>query len=670
MATSTRTLQCIQSVQIFRNQPDRKGQIQANEYFISKDETPVLLGFEAFPSSLRYKKIIRAHVSLYLKQLSSVETVYLKTPPDGFPGFNWSDTSWNTALASGSWDFYGTSGLVGDAYALYNVPDVYVSGDTAADISLKTVRALRSGSLWLHGFIFSFYLDIAQSAVMTVEYDTANVQTQIKATSFTSGYLNPHKSNIFTWDFDWAPTDDYSAVGPIAQKSYTFKWRASTSDPWTSISASTSTKSITIPAETFPTGGIYWKVSGQDGALTYSETPEYYLSTTDSNTSATPVSPVSEVVDGSAPVVFTWRTSNNHGTTPTGADLQYSQDGAVWTDLAHITGSSTRYTMAVGTLNPGRYYWRVRAYNADGNAGPWSSSVSIILVAAPVVTGLYATNVPFSTISWQASGQQAYKITLDGKQLGTFFGSNKSYILQDYLEDGEHTVTVEVENDVGLWSEPADYTFTIENIPGDPVDLTAVFAVDADLTWTTDSTNPDFQVYRDETKIGNVSGLSFLDRFALGDHSYFVINLLPGGYYTKSNIVSGRMKTCVTLIDTLAPAKGWLEMKLTANDPDEQVFSYQRTASLRHFTGAVYPVLELSKYEDGSGTYDVAFSDPQAARAFEDLKGKVVIIKSRGGNVMVGAMLTLQKRVGDFYTVFDFTVQRIHWEDFVDGTDS
>ena len=675
MATTTYNLQCIQSVAISESFPDLTGLIEANEYLISNVEgarRPVLLGFGSFPSSLRYKKIIQAHVGVYLKETSAsnITLAWMYTPPQGFPGFNWATTSWNTAHAYGSWDLHGYTEVRGTTYTLYDVPINYQTSETTARISKETVNALRSSAVMLRSSSNSYYLNIAQSAVLTVEYDTATVPTQIKATSFTSGYLNPYKSNTFTWGFDWAPTDDYSAVGPIAQKSYIFSWRSSPSGSWNSTAVTSSTQSITIPAETFPTGTIYWKVSGTDGANQSSETPVYTISTTDSSTSATPVSPVSEVVDGSAPVVFTWRTSNNHGTTPTGADLQYSQDGAAWTDLAHVSGSSKRYTMAVGTLNPGRYYWRVRAYNADGNAGPWSSSVSIILVAAPVVTGLYATSVPFSTISWQASGQQSYKITLDGKLLGTFFGDSKSYILQDYLEDGEHTVTVEVENDIGLWSEPADYTFTIENIPGDSVYLAVAFAVDADLTWTTDSANPDFQVYRDETKIGNVSGISFRDRFALGDHSYFVINLLPGGYYTKSNIVSGRMKTCVTLIDTLDPARGWLEMKLTANDPDEQVFSYQRTASLRHFTGAVYPVLELSKYEDGSGTYDVAFSDPQAALAFEDLKGKVVIIKSRGGNVMVGALLTLQKRVGDFFTIFEFTVQRIHWEDFVDGTDS
>lgn len=669
MATSTRTLQCIQSVQIFRDQPDRKGQIQANEYCFSSNYNPVLLGFEAFPSSLRYKKIIRAHVALYLKNKNN--TVLMKTPPNGFPGFSWSNTSWNTATASGLWSLYGFSLLNSpDTYALYNLPENF-SQSSAADISLATVHALRSGSLWLDSYVSSnIYLDIAQSAVMTVEYDTANVQTQIKATSFTSGYLNPHKSNTFTWDFDWAPTDDYSAVGPIAQKSYTFKWRASTSDPWTSISASTSTKSITIPAETFPTSGIYWKVLGQDGALTYSETPEYYLSTTDSNTSATPVSPVSEVVDGSAPVVFTWRTSNNHGTTPTGADLQYSQDGAAWTDLAQITGSATQYTMPANTLNPGNYYWRVRAYNADGNAGPWSSSISVIFLSASVVSALYATPVPFSTISWQATGQQAYKISMDGVRLGTFFGSEKTFTLQDYLEDGEHTVTVEVENGVGLWSEPADYTFTVENVPGDPINLTAAFEVDAELQWTTESSAPQFQIYRDGNKIGATSDKEFRDRFVLGEHAYFVINLLPGGHYTKSNELQGKMKTCITLIDTLYSPAGWRPLRLTANDPDEQVFSYQRKATMRHFTGAAYPVLEMSKYEDGSGTYDVAFKNPADAMAFEAMKGNVVVIKSRGGNVVVGALLTLQKRVGDFFVVYDFTVQRIHWEDFVNDQNS
>ena len=44
------------------------------------------------------------------------------------------------------------------------------------------------------------------------------------------------------------------------------------------------------------------------------------------------------------------------------------------------------------------------------------------------------------------------------------------------------------------------------------------------------------------------------------------------------------------------------------------------------------------------------------------------MIKSRRGNVIIGALLQLQKRVADFFTAYSFTVQRIHWEEFTDDT--
>lgn len=681
MATSTYNLQCIQSVQIFKHSPDRKGAAQANEYHIyggSDDiEAPVLLGFEAFPENLRYKKIIRASVGLYLKQNSSYNFAHLDTPPDGFPGFNWPDTSWNTARAYGSWNLYGVSALEGRGdYALYNVPSGYSSHDTAADISLKTVRALRSKSFWLEsGAIGSssyIYLDIARSAVMTVEYDTEAVDTKIKATSHTSAsgfvppYLNPHIANTFTWKFDWAPTDDYTAVGPITQASAVFYWRVGSSGDWNQIAINSSAESITIPAETF-TGGtvVTWKVAGTDTEGQTSETPVYILSIVDTSRTSKPIEPVSVIVTDDEPTVFRWTSSNSHGTAQTGADLQYSLAGGTWTDLAHIDGDGTEYIAPIGTFEAGNYQWRVRTYNVDGNAGGWSDPASFIYMVAPEVTSLYATSAPFSTILWQSTNQQAYKIAVDGVSLGTFFGTDKSYTLQDFLEDGEHTVQVAVQNSVSLWSETASYTFTVANVPGDEVTLQGQFAIDAALSWYTESAISNFLVYRDGKKIGSSNSNIFTDRFALGEHSYFVINVLAGGYYTKSNVVTGVMKACVTVIDTVQNPSGWMELKLTANDPDEQIFSYTRTSSLRHFTGAALPVLELSKYEDGSGVYNVAFKDLTDANAFEALKGQVVIVKSRGGNVIIGALTQLQKRMGDFFIVFDFTLQRIYWEDFV-----
>lgn len=60
----------------------------------------------------------------------------------------------------------------------------------------------------------------------------------------------------------------------------------------------------------------------------------------------------------------------------------------------------------------------------------------------------------------------------------------------------------------------------------------------------------------------------------------------------------------------------------------------------------------------------MAFKDMASAEAFEQLKGKVVIVKSRAKEVVVGAITQLEKIAGDFFITYDFTIQRINWEDY------
>ena len=49
----------------------------------------------------------------------------------------------------------------------------------------------------------------------------------------------------------------------------------------------------------------------------------------------------------------------------------------------------------------------------------------------------------------------------------------------------------------------------------------------------------------------------------------------------------------------------------------------------------------------------------------EALKGKRVIMKTRRGNVIRGALLQLQKQARLFYTVYSFSLQQLQWEDFI-----
>jgi hypothetical protein len=99
----------------------------------------------------------------------------------------------------------------------------------------------------------------------------------------------------------------------------------------------------------------------------------------------------------------------------------------------------------------------------------------------------------------------------------------------------------------------------------------------------------------------------------------------------------------------ISPLKGngWINITRSENSATEQSFKYERKYSIRHVSGAVYPVLELAPFEDFSGSYDFACKDYETAIAFESLRGKEIIVKSRGDVVLFGAMVSLSSHYGD-----------------------
>lgn len=514
----------------------------------------------------------------------------------------------------------------------------------------------------------------AHTPALEIEFDdTEKVEGQVDvANAPTSGYIDKTKNTYFSGKI--VRQGDYYSFLPPEWQSGTLYWREGTIGEWNAVpivSSSGVIGGVYVPANTFPTSeSIQWYIEATDTSGHTSQTDIYTVRTSDYETTATPTSPKGTVEDGSSPIMFSWATANQAGNDHrTGFYLQYYDSG--WQDIADITGSSAAsYAVPANTFPPGNISWRVAVYNLDGVLGPWSTSVQFTNVAAPPAPSVTTDSAPFTTINWQGTGQQAYRLEVDGKDYGVKFGTAKTFTLPDYLEDGEHTASVIVQGQYGLWSQPGEVTFTVQNIPGDPVELFGSFGVDAELNWITSSTEPGFLVYRDGKRIASVTETVFTDRLVLGEHTWAVINLLPGGYYTKSNELTGTPKSCTTIIDTLENPTGWLELRLSENSDTRQRFSYQKTSSLRHFMGAALPVLEMSSFEDGSGSYDVAFETVAEAKAFEAFKGKVVIIKSRGGNVVIGALNNLEKIAGDFYIAYTFTVQRIFWEDFINGTDS
>lgn len=444
--------------------------------------------------------------------------------------------------------------------------------------------------------------------------------------------------------------------------------RSSDGTSWSTLgSVSDESRFFKAPANTFGVGTYYWRVRAYnaDGVVgPWSDAAEF--STVDAPMYAAAEQPVGEIRENNKPISFTWTYSSSTGTHPTRSDVQWSTDNVTWTDLATVPSSIMIYVAPANTFPAGTIYWRVRNYNHNNVAGAWSAVVTFISYGAPAVPSVSVDAVPYATISWQSSEQEAWRITVDGKTYGPFFGTDKSFTVPNPLEDGQHTASVAIQGAYGLWSEDGEVEFSVLNQPGADIHLSGVFYGDAALSWYSFDVLPEAYVYRDDKKIAKPVGMNYTDRLAVGLHSWYVLTKLPGGYYTKSNTVTGELQVCKPKIAKF-PDGEWMELVLSENATRTQATAYSRSVSLRHIVGAVYPVLEVSAFCDESTSFDTAFADDAAARAFEALRGEIVILKTCDG-IIVGCLAQIQRVHRQFYTGYSFTIQRIHWEDYIDET--
>ena len=681
MATATIKLNMTKAAYIDSRTPDATGPLAKGSVVImhrnddADEGCRLYIGFEALPNNLKRKKLI------------GIDQIGIKSydgdvfAQGSLADFNKNTLTWNNRPGTKGNRLYGTGrNINGRTKGWIEHPDSLTTRELSDNakyilknscIVLYPSNKTSEREITLYGYSGYPDYDSTLTPWVTVSYDDgANLKSQITPTNNKSGYLNPAIAQKFTWDFLSADAN-HDCMADFAQSSATFYWKEHSAGTWNQISASGSTKSVTVPANTFPSGTeIDWKVSGTDEDGTTTTSSVMTLSTSDTTAYSSISSPINTVEDGNGPITFRWSLSNAYGNDPSLVNLWWklpTEDNQSWHVIVSSSDPITEYTTPAGYFPAGEIQWLVHAYNQDNVRGP-DSQGSFICVAAPAAPdSISSDGVPYATITWQCGGQQAYRIEIDGKDYGVRFGTDKSFTLDEPLPDGEHTVSITAQGVYGLWSQPGTAVITIANTPGDSILLTVTGGADAILEWATTAADRNFFIYRDEVKIGYATDLNFTDRLALGNHSYYVINRLPSGNFTKSNVESVNLVTAESLIAAYPPTT-WLNVRLSENASAKQSFGYQKLVSTRHVFGTNYPYLEMSPFEDMSGSYDAAFSSDADAKTFESLKGKVVCIKSKRGTVLVGIMETMQKTVGRYYTAYTFTVTRIHWEDFVDDT--
>lgn len=614
----------------------------------------MLIGFSNTADSIKFKEI--ESCELYLHGIGLVSTW-----PYGL-------TFWAYSLAE---PFDETTVTYNTAPGTTN-PYWRPFAKASTEKSWSSGNAMYSSAMWLwykNGISVDEIntLDTAMSnyrPYMLVTYRDNDVTATLSGMSPASGYVPKGSANVFSW----ALTRSGACLEEVKATSTIFRWRAGRSGTINTIACGTAQK-VTVPAETFTTNDIQWSVSVTLNTGETVTSDWITLSTAEAASTAKPISPSGIVIDATIANRFSWQHIISTGTPQSKADLQWSADGTTWNTLATVTGENQYYDVPANTFTSGTKYWRVRTYNTDGTPSEWSDKAEFIAINAPSAPSIVIQSTgPRPRITWQTSEQEAYQLTLsNGYASGTVYGTEKAWRSPVYLADGSYTVRVRVQNKYGMWSEWSAAALPISHTEGEAINLTVTAGHEAALTWQTAGSYDFYLVERDGVAIARTVQKQYIDHTSIGSVTYRV----RGCYDESDNYGVSNSDTVEILPETNMicdlETGVWLEMRLSETQLRTNRTSFSAGVSTVHLAGLAYPVEERSEQRDRALSVACAWPHAQraAALALEALVGRLVCLKDRYGNMVIGSLPSLESNCDKFMRRYSFTISHTNREEAI-----
>lgn len=505
---------------------------------------------------------------------------------------------------------------------------------------------------------------------LTCEYSNDNVGIKADNLSPSAGaFVNRAQKNTFTWDAEDDTDLTQVCFAEVKQTAAVFEWRVKNASTSKTISVSGATTSCTVPANTFPSGTLEWrvKVTANSGTTTTSAWQE--ITTTDVTPTAKPVSPSGIVIDATIANRFSWQHIISTGTPQSKADLQWSADGTTWNTLATVTGENQYYDVPANKFTSGTKYWRVRTYNTDGTASAWSDKAEFIAINAPSAPSIVIQSTgPRPRITWQTTEQEAYQLTLsNGYASGTVYGTEKAWRSPVYLADGSYTVRVRVQNKYGMWSEWSAAALPVSHTEGEAITLSVDASHEAALTWRTAGSYDFYLIERDGIAIARTTQKQYVDHTSIGSVTYRVRGCYADSdNYGVSNSATAEILPETNMICDLETGV-WLEMRLSETQLRTNRASFSAGVSTVHLAGLAYPVEERSEQRDRAISVACAYPHSQraAALALEALVGRLVCLKDHYGNMAIGTLPSLESNIDEFMRRYAFTVSHTNREEAI-----
>ena len=302
-------------------------------------------------------------------------------------------------------------------------------------------------------------------------------------------------------------------------------------------------------------------------------------------------------------ITLTWADKSNN---ETGFKIERKKVGENYTEIGTVASNVSTYN-DTGLSGNTTYYYRVRAYNSDGNSD-YSNEISIIMTNLPSAPTNLEVTIQTSTkieLTWtdQSSNETGFKIerktgTGAYSQIATVGVNVNSYVDSGLTSSNTYYYRVRAYNAAGNSTYSNEVNIKTANQVSAPTSLAALALTNSrvELTWIDRSNNE--SGFRIERKTGTGSYVeigtaganteSYIDTglSSSATYSYRIRAYNSAGNSTYSNEVSIKMG------DLLAPTKlsinvlssSRIELNWTDNSGNETGFKIERKTGNGAFT--------------------------------------------------------------------------------------
>ena len=341
-----------------------------------------------------------------------------------------------------------------------------------------------------------------------------------------------------------------------------------------------------------------------------------------------PAYPVGTYVNENTNLLFSWAWNSSTQAVQAAVQLEYKLASAQNYTVVSLTQTAHSYTL-VGGLPQGAYVWRIKGTNDAGETSDYSNVAEFTVIGKPGVPVINnPTNAALTTITWQATDQNSFDITLKDSEGKIILSDTKASSATSYtpslLLKGTYTVGIRYRNSSGLSSDWAYKVFSITAAGPTKPGLTLYGEAENARLVITRESNISYVIMRaeDETRDFEIIGVfdadTYIDKTAKFNTGYsYMVRAYATAGYTDSDVAHFRCNSDKVAIQTA-------DLDIFLDRSEEEFLPYNEEATREMATykcpGRQYAIVEHSESDEVVFTTSLFVTEKQKAQVTEIAK--------------------------------------------------